>query len=142
MKDSEHKKKQELKRLSERLEKAIGSNSVRSFSLKCGISDRIVRRYLAAEAEPTFSKLVAMSEAAGVSVQWLMTGEEPNDVQVDKEALIGAFEVVEWAIKEADLDLTTERKSQLLAAVYRLCLASNEKKADRGVIIEMLRSVA
>ena len=65
MKNSESQEKQELKGFSERLKKAIGSNSVRSFSLKCGISDRIVRRYLAAEAEPTFSKLVAMSEAAG-----------------------------------------------------------------------------
>ena len=70
-----------------------------------------------------------------------MTGEEPNEAQIDRAALVAAFEVVEWAIKEAELDMSIERKSQLLTAVYRLCLASG-KKADRGVIIEMLRSVA
>ena len=141
MKESKILLKQQLKPFSERLEKAIGSRSVRGFSLECGISDRAIRHYLSCESEPTLTKLVTMAETAKVSIQWLATGEESSQPPLDKDALLASFEVVEWAINEANLNMTVERKSQLLVAVYKLCLASNQK-ADKDLILEMLQSVA
>ena len=82
-----------------------------------------------------------MSETAKVSLQWLATGEDSERPSINKDALSAALEVVEWAINEMGLNMTVARKSQLLAAVYKLCLESN-KKTVKDLTLEMLRSVA
>lgn len=59
---------------SERLRVAIGSESTNKFALKCGISESLVRKYLAGSI-PGFDKATAMARAAGVSLEWLAGGE-------------------------------------------------------------------
>ena len=58
-----------------RLKLLIGDRSVRSFARDVGISDKMLRQYLAARSEPTRLVLVAIANAAGgVSLDWLITG--------------------------------------------------------------------
>lgn len=58
-----------------RLKLLIGDRSVRSFARDVGISDKMLRQYLAAKSEPTRLVLVAIAEAAGgISLDWLILG--------------------------------------------------------------------
>lgn len=61
----------------ERLKKAIGNRSLRGFSGAAGISASVLRQYLGGRSEPTRPALIAIARTAGVSLQWLATGEEP-----------------------------------------------------------------
>ncbi|MDB1109745.1 MULTISPECIES: XRE family transcriptional regulator [Pseudomonas] len=64
----------ETGKFSERLREAIGAQSVLAFSKRCGISDSLVRKYLAGSL-PGTDNLVVMAKAAGVSIAWLAAGE-------------------------------------------------------------------
>lgn len=70
----------ETGKFSERLREAIGSQSVLAFSKSCGISDSLVRKYLAGSL-PGTDNLVLMAKAAGVSIAWLAAGEGASSAQ-------------------------------------------------------------
>jgi len=61
----------------DRLREAIGAESVRTFALRCGISEGAIRKYLASSSEPGMSALTAIAKEAGVTIAWLATGEGP-----------------------------------------------------------------
>ncbi|EMO4249217.1 helix-turn-helix domain-containing protein [Citrobacter freundii] len=63
-------------RFGERLKEAIGGESNLSFAKKCGLSETVIRNYLAGKSYPGIDKLPAIAEAAGTSIEWLVTGEE------------------------------------------------------------------
>jgi len=67
-------------KFSERLKQAIAGRSVLGFSKDCGISDSLIRKYLAGSL-PGTDNLVAMARAANVSIGWLAAGEEPMHPQ-------------------------------------------------------------
>lgn len=57
-----------------RLKEAIGGRSVLSFAKECGLSDSLVRKYLSGSL-PGLDKAIVMAKVAGVSLEWLATGE-------------------------------------------------------------------
>ena len=59
--------------LADRIALAVGKMSGLAFSKKCGFSDSLLRKYLEGSI-PGADKLVAIADAAGVSVEWLATG--------------------------------------------------------------------
>lgn len=59
-----------------RLREAIGNLSVNAFALKCGLAESLLRKYLSGESLPGLEKLVAIADAAGVTVEWLATGQK------------------------------------------------------------------
>jgi phage repressor protein C with HTH and peptisase S24 domain/transcriptional regulator with XRE-family HTH domain len=86
-------------RFQDRLKDAIGSESVRSFSLRSGVSQTALREYLKGKSEPGLEALVKIADTADVSVLWLATGEgatrrqpplpePPTDIQ---EQIVRAF---------------------------------------------------
>lgn len=85
---------------SERLKRAIGDQSVLAFSKECGISDSLIRKYLAGSL-PGIDNLVAMARAANVNIAWLAAGEgsehtllSPPGAPIDNPASSGDFEYV------------------------------------------------
>jgi hypothetical protein len=60
-----------------RLSEAIGARSARAFGRACGISDSVVRQYLAAKSDPSRAAIAKMAAQAGVNLAWLATGEGP-----------------------------------------------------------------
>ncbi len=48
--------------------------SARAFARACGVSESAIRKWHGGNSEPTREKLVAMAEAANVSIEWLATG--------------------------------------------------------------------
>jgi len=68
---------EKIGRFGERLEIAIQGSSVRGFAAKTGLSEGTLRVYLRGKTFPTLDRLDQISRAAGVSVEWLATGEGP-----------------------------------------------------------------
>ncbi|HFQ5182522.1 TPA: XRE family transcriptional regulator [Vibrio vulnificus] len=66
---------EQIDRFKERLLEALGEESVRSFSKRCGISESVIRKYLAG-SYPNVDKLPRIAEATGRSIEWLLTGTE------------------------------------------------------------------
>lgn len=58
-----------------RLKDSIGTDSLRSFAKKAGISDGALRKYLAGKSEATRPVLISLAKVAGVNLAWLLTGE-------------------------------------------------------------------
>lgn len=63
---------------SDRLKFVIGDESVNSFANKCGFSEGMLRKYLTGSI-PGFDKVIAIAEAADVSIDWLAKGKETED---------------------------------------------------------------
>lgn len=72
-----------------RLRLAIQDESINSFAIKCGMSEGLLRKYLTGTTLPGMDKLVSISETAGVSIEWLATGNGPmrkgGEVIITKE---------------------------------------------------------
>ena len=117
---------------SERLKKIIGEQSVRSFARASGVDDKSIRKYLAGTAEPTLKNLLKLSEASGVTVQWLATGEEPTNEPVEDK---GIQKTIELLSKLPDVD----RREILSRAesLYRSAQQSKEIAALRELISKM-----
>lgn len=56
---------------------AMMAGNATVLSKKSGVSRRAVGLYLSGKSDPTRKRLVAMAKAAGVTVEWLATGEGP-----------------------------------------------------------------
>lgn len=89
----------------ERLCEMVGGASV--LAQKSGLSRRVIDKYVAGGSDPSRQRLVSLADAAGVSVQWLATGQgtpsgalqpitPPSDLAADFDqdfALIPRYEV-------------------------------------------------
>ena len=63
---------------SSRLKEALGESTPYAFAKKCGISESLMRKYLAGESLPSVERAWAMAKSAGVSLDWLASGEAPS----------------------------------------------------------------
>lgn len=59
-----------------RLRQVMGTKSIRAFARESGLSDTVLRQYLAGQSEPTRPAIIAMARAARVNVGWLAVGSE------------------------------------------------------------------
>lgn len=65
----------------DRLLIAIGRQSLRAFSQKTGATEGLLRKYLKHQTLPGLEKLLAISQASGYRVEWLATGQGPQQGQ-------------------------------------------------------------
>lgn len=61
--------------LAARLKWLIGPEPVASFARRCGLSEAVLRSYIADHRMPPLSKALAIATTAGVSLDWLATGQ-------------------------------------------------------------------
>lgn len=76
----------------ERLKSVIGEQSIRSFAIKCGFSNTVLGKYLTG-SEPSRPALIAIARTAGVSLEWLATGNINSETQLRLERAKLADEV-------------------------------------------------
>ena len=60
-----------------RLSLTVSGQSISGFSIKCGVSESLLRKYLAGDSLPGTDKLVAIARAADIALEWLATGDGP-----------------------------------------------------------------
>lgn len=59
-----------------RLKSALGNESARVFSRRCGLSEGAIRSYMSGDTYPTLDRLELIANALGKDMQWLAFGEE------------------------------------------------------------------
>lgn len=62
--------------IGKRIKDAIGTESVNAFAKRFDIPESSLRAYIENQARPGVDALIAISEATGVTVDWLATGKE------------------------------------------------------------------
>ncbi|AAN55680.1 helix-turn-helix transcriptional regulator [Shewanella oneidensis MR-1] len=67
-----------IMRFPDRLKESIGDISIRSFAKKCGLSEGVMRNYLAGKTYPSLDKLALMAEVSNKPLDWLVAGTEHN----------------------------------------------------------------
>ena len=75
---------EQIDRFKDRLKEAIGSESARSFSKRCDISESVIRKYLNG-SYPVMDKLPRIAEATKRSIEWLITGYIPTEEEALKD---------------------------------------------------------
>jgi transcriptional regulator with XRE-family HTH domain len=61
-----------------RLNEVIGEEQHRAFARRINISEGVLRAYLSGKSLPGMAALAAISEATGVTIDWLATGRLPK----------------------------------------------------------------
>ncbi|TSK08570.1 MAG: bacteriophage CI repressor [Geobacter sp.] len=134
----------------DRLKLAIGDKSINSFAQKCEMPESLLRKYLSGVTLPGLDKLVAITKTAGVSINWLATGEGPvrsNELQkdrvgVDEELLEAAIEISEELLETLGKRGTPKQKTQLIMALYDLANEREDHKIDRPTALRLVKLMA
>ena len=125
----------------------MGDESGTTFGRRCGISEGAIRKYLLG-ASPSTDNLVAMADAANVSIEWLATGRgakqrgassipvippappiPASEVSLeDIERLALAMEAVEEGLGPRYYQLTPHKRAQIVAAAYDLLLDEEQRE--------------
>lgn len=136
-------------RFQDRLREAVGPQSVRGFSRACGISESVMRSYLAGKSDPTRLALIAMAYKAGVMLEWLATGHGPKTEQeahaerhgeLDLDLLEGLVATVRRALMDAHAELPPDVEGRVIRLLY---LAGLERgQINQKMVSEVLRLVA
>lgn len=137
-------------RFKDRLKTITDGDSLRGFGRKTGISEGALRHYLNGDSFPDLDRLAAIAEIANVNLEWLATGEGPMrgerigvsepcaryDAGVDVGMLAAALAAVELS----RMDLPTERKVNLVAAIYAL-FAKEGRVLDAQAVRQVVDSL-
>lgn len=111
--------------------------SVYAFARHCGVNDAAMRKYLAGDTLPSFENLASISRATGVSLDWLIRGEEGVQTGRDSEALtrviaLAAEAVLDPLIKGDAPDGLYKIVAEIAVQFYRE-LKISEAKGGRGL---------
>lgn len=139
----------EADRFPHRLADLIGDMSVRAFARKAGVSDTFLRQCLAGRTEPTRTKLIAIAQAGGASVDWLVTGNGSQHngntavsvgpaARLDRQLLETIIEITESVLVESDGALTPAKKAHLVTAVYDMYAGSERPSISRECIQKLV----
>lgn len=133
-----------------RLEVLIGELSVRAFARRAGVSDTFLRQCLAGRTEPTRTKLMAIAEAGGTTVEWLATGTPPahptdqvaEAAPCDRELLTSILELTEQVLTESGTTLEPARRARLVCALYDMHAGSRAPAISRDNVRQLISSTA
>jgi phage repressor protein C with HTH and peptisase S24 domain len=79
-----------------RLKDALGSESARVFSRRCGLSEGAIRSYMSGDTFPTLDRLELIANALGKDMQWLAFGtaheESPSVLGMEDYAFVPLYD--------------------------------------------------
>lgn len=147
------------KQLADRLRDAIGDSSVSAFGRRCGISEGAFRKYFLG-ASPSTDALIAIADAANVSIEWLAAGRGPKQrgapaptpapasapTPFDTQRLARAIGAVQEGLAAINRTLPPDKHAQLIEAAYELILEEEEKASTQATtsarIVKFIRLAA
>lgn len=104
-----------------RLTSLIGQQSTSAFARKVGLSESLIRKYLAG-SEPSLSKANQIAQRANVSLEWLATGQGYLYRQaevVDMKALDMAMTATRDILQLDSVSTDSEKEMKVMVAVYQ-----------------------
>lgn len=130
--------------LPDRLRDAIGDESVTAFGRRCGIGEATLRKYFKGTL-PNIENLIAIADAANVSIEWLAAGRGPKQrgaaqatapshapapaVQLDTRILTRAVTAVQEGLAGLKRPLPPDKHAALIMAAYELILEDEQQAA-------------
>ncbi len=128
----------------------------KSAAIAAGVSSDTLQRYISEGVKPSFEPLVGLARAAGVSLEWLATGEEPlrnpvheppadhqvSESEFDKilEKVENAVVIIESALKKRGASMSPEKKGKLAAmCVDYLYDLPEDEKPDTAKILRLVK---
>ncbi|MDO6461987.1 helix-turn-helix transcriptional regulator [Granulosicoccaceae sp. 1_MG-2023] len=132
----------------ERLREAMRGRSIREFASTAGMSAGTLHNYLNNESLPTLDKLIALSNTANVSLNWLATGRGPVERIDDNEdekslniaLLCAVLECLEHTLDEFQISMSAEKKSGVVASMYDLYSELDEQAVNKEKITRLIRT--
>lgn len=118
--------------------KKIGGQKAASLAL--GISTRSISSYMTGDAEPKLLISKRLSELAGISLDWLATGEGlpekdsldeiVKDIKVDADLMAEIVKVVNEYLDSLDRELPPEKLGKIYAYLYNYCHKDEPVRRD------------
>lgn len=112
---------------------------------KAAIPRRTLETYLSGAAEPKTLRLVAISRAADVNLEWLAAGEGPmrkgegaSIAALDRELMRLVVEEVEQLLADVNGHLEPEKKAELIVLIYEE-VREQEGKLDRARVLKLIK---
>lgn len=112
---------------------------------KAAIPRRTLETYMAGDAEPKTTRLVAIARAANVNIAWLAAGEGPMRkgegvavAPLDHELMRIVIEELEKSLIDVNGYLEPEKKAELVVLLYEEA-REQEGKVDRSRIMKLIR---
>jgi len=121
---------------------------IRALGKKSGVQERTLASWLAG-TEPKSRGIAAVAKAAGVSLEWLITGageEQPSGGAVAtsgplNEALLQVvITAIEELLFERGLELTPAKKARAIALAFELF--QEDGAVDRETVIQLIQLAA
>lgn len=130
-------------------------------AIAAGVSDDMLYRYIREQSAPSFEAMVGLAKAAGVSLEWLASGEEPkpaNDVREDSNTYIVSsplsntpyqevLDDIELVVREVEQIMLEQRKTMAPASKGKLMalvfdwLVTREEMEDESIEPQILRLI-
>ena len=107
-----------------------------------GVTAEQVAKWRDGKAKPPFKAVVALANAADVSLDWLATGTESPEKtsgKPNKKELLHAIETVEETLSSAKKNLEPLKKAELILAIYDLF--TSESKPSPAQIVGILSKI-
>lgn len=80
----------EIVRFKDKLSEAMAGESSRAFAARCGLSDTVIRNYLAGKTYPSLDRLAMIAKASGKTIQWfILDSDELNSNKKTQSHEIG-----------------------------------------------------
>jgi len=103
--------------------------SIEKLAQLANVSPRVVGKYLAGESDPSRKRLISLADAASVNVEWLATGSELKERQIDTTIMRDVVFNVEEFFAKNRLSLPPKKKAELIMLLYEE-IAEDESKKD------------
>lgn len=130
---------QEKLKVGERIKEAIGDEPVKAFARRSGVPDTSLRNYISNEKKPGLDALTAISEASGITVDWLAKGrgiKYIRDLKHAQERLNGAPPRAYGELPEA----LKPYEKRLDALLHYLAMIDDEKEVEQILTEVTLRA--
>ncbi len=140
----------DVRQLKDRIKFCIGKETIKGFARKCNISEGALRHYLKG-GEPGLSAFLSIAQTAGVSLEWLATGQGPihpskqnfpsNLNVLDKAIVREVAEEIENLLREYGLELEPAKKAELIVLLSEEIQEENSKM-PRDKILRLIKLAA
>lgn len=123
-------------RLSEVIDLLGGLKSAAGFA---GTSDETLANWRDGRRRPNFFGMQGLANAAGKSLDWLATGNDPGDSngrassQINPEALKEVLQLVDDWLQLNNRTMSNEKRAEVTATIYEMAI---EEAGDEGASID------